>query len=170
MRACVGVRACGGWVVGCGCTRTVWACARVGLLMQYATHRRHSARPLWLQCIFRHYLKNNDFRKKVTEYKKCIFIFSTTFMWNISYSKKKPAGYYHICENVFMLFLSDFNDARTFPDIFSKKSQISSLIKIRPVGAHLFHVDRQTGRLTDGWTDTIKLIVAFRNIANAPKT
>jgi hypothetical protein len=36
-------------------------------------------------------------------------------------------------------------------------------MKIRPVGAEL------RGQ-TDGWTDTTKLIVAFRNISNAPKT
>ena len=34
-------------------------------------------------------------------------------------------------------------------------------MKIRPVGAKLFHVD--------GWTDMKKLIVAFRNFAKAPK-
>jgi hypothetical protein len=35
-------------------------------------------------------------------------------------------------------------------------------MKIRPVGAELFHAD--------GQTDMTKLIVAFRNFANAPKT
>ena len=35
------------------------------------------------------------------------------------------------------------------------------LIKIRPVGAKLFHMDRQT--------DMTKLTVAFRKLANAPK-
>jgi hypothetical protein len=34
-------------------------------------------------------------------------------------------------------------------------------MKIRPVGAELFHAD--------GLTDTTKLIVAFRNFANAPE-
>jgi len=34
-------------------------------------------------------------------------------------------------------------------------------MKIRPVGAELFHEDRRT--------DMTKLIVAFRNIAKAPK-
>jgi hypothetical protein len=34
-------------------------------------------------------------------------------------------------------------------------------MKIRPVGAELFHLD--------GQTDMTKLIVAFRNFANAPK-
>jgi len=32
----------------------------------------------------------------------------------------------------------------TFLDRFSKKFQISNFIKIRPVGAELFHVDRWT--------------------------
>jgi hypothetical protein len=38
-------------------------------------------------------------------------------------------------------------------------------MKIRPVGAELFHVDGQT----DGQTDMTKLIVAFRKFTNAPK-
>ena len=51
-----------------------------------------------------------------------------------------------------------------FLDIFSKKSQISNFIKIRPVGTELFHADRQTDRRTD-----MKLIVVFRNFVNVPK-
>jgi hypothetical protein len=43
-------------------------------------------------------------------------------------------------------------------------------MKIRPVGAELFHADRQTEGRTDGQTDVMKLIVAFRNFANALKT
>ena len=42
---------------------------------------------------------------------------------------------------------------------------MSGLIKIRPVGAELFYADRRT----EGQTDMTKLIVAFRNFANAPK-
>jgi hypothetical protein len=38
-------------------------------------------------------------------------------------------------------------------------------MKIRPVETELFYAD---GR-TDGETDMTKLIVAFRNFANAPK-
>ena len=38
-------------------------------------------------------------------------------------------------------------------------------MKIRPVGAELWHA----GRRTDGRTDITKLIVAFRNFTNAPK-
>jgi hypothetical protein len=47
-----------------------------------------------------------------------------------------------------------------------EKAKISNFIKIRPVGAELFHADRQTDRQT-GMT---KLIVTFRNFANALKT
>jgi hypothetical protein len=47
--------------------------------------------------------------------------------------------------------------------IFKKeeKPKILDFIKIRPVGAELFHVD--------GRTDMTKLMVAFRNSANAHK-
>jgi len=38
-------------------------------------------------------------------------------------------------------------------------------MKIRPVGAELYHADRRT----DGRTDMTKLIVTFRNFTNAPK-
>jgi len=36
-------------------------------------------------------------------------------------------------------------------------------MKIRPVGAELFHADRQTDRQTD-----MQLIIAFRSFAKAP--
>jgi hypothetical protein len=41
----------------------------------------------------------------------------------------------------------------------------SNLLKIHPVGAQLFDADRET----EGQTDMTKLIIAFRNFANAPK-
>ena len=49
-----------------------------------------------------------------------------------------------------------------FGQIFEKYSN-TNLMKIRPVGAELFHADRRT----DKHTDTINLIVDFRNFANA---
>ena len=42
-------------------------------------------------------------------------------------------------------------------------------MKIRPVGAELFHVDKKTHRWIDRYTHMTKLIVAFRNFANSPK-
>ena len=56
-------------------------------------------------------------------------------------------------------FLSDLNETRILTD-FSKNTQISNLMKIRPVGAELFH--------GDGETDMAKLIIACRNFANCP--
>jgi len=50
-----------------------------------------------------------------------------------------------------------------------KNSQISNLVKIRPMGAELFHADRRRKGRTKGQTDMTKLIVAFRNFTNAPK-
>ena len=43
---------------------------------------------------------------------------------------------------------------------FEEKLNISNLVKIRRVGAELLRADRQTN---------VKLTVAFRKIANAPK-
>jgi len=45
--------------------------------------------------------------------------------------------------------------------IFSKSTQITNFIKIRQVGAELFHAD--------GQTDMTKLIIAFRNFDNSPQ-
>jgi membrane protein CcdC involved in cytochrome C biogenesis len=42
------------------------------------------------------------FGKEVTEHKRCVLIFSTVFIWNISHSKKNSAIYCHKCENVFI--------------------------------------------------------------------
>jgi len=42
-----------------------------------------------------------------------------------------------------------------------KNAQISNLMKIRPVTAELFHVDKHT--------DISRLVVAFRNFMNWPK-
>jgi hypothetical protein len=56
--------------------------------------------------------------------------------------------------------------------IFEKYSNIK-VLKIRLVGAELFHADgrtdRQIDRQRDRQTDMAKLVVAFRNFANAPE-
>ena len=48
-----------------------------------------------------------------------------------------------------------------FPEKVSKNIQISNFMKIRAVEAELFHADRRT--------NMTKLLVAFRNFANAHK-
>jgi hypothetical protein len=51
--------------------------------------------PVWLCHIFPHYLINDSFWKKLLNI-KCVLIFSTTFVWNISHSKNNAARY-HKC-------------------------------------------------------------------------
>ena len=53
----------------------------------------------------------------------------------------------------------------SFLDRWSKNTQIPNFIKTRVVVAELFHTERRTERPTD----MTKLIVAFRNFANALK-
>jgi len=60
------------------------------------------------------------------------------------------------------IFLSKFN----LLERFFKNTEISNFMKIRPVGARLFHAD---GR-TDRQTGKTKLTVPFSNFSKAPKT
>jgi len=41
--------------------------------------------------------KPHDLQKTLSEHKMCVLIFSTTFVWNISHSKKKSGKYYQNC-------------------------------------------------------------------------
>ena len=59
------------------------------------------------------------------------------------------------------LFLFDSHETWSFRDRFSKNTQISNFMKIRPVEAEVFHADVQT--------DMTKLIVTYRNSENASK-
>ena len=73
----------------------------VALFIQHAKRMRQIVL-LVVVCLtlpyFTHYLINGTiFRKKFAEHKMCLLIFSTTFAWNISYSKKNSARYYHKC-------------------------------------------------------------------------
>ena len=63
----------------------------------------------------------------------------------------------------YLLLLSDFNETRIFFTNFRKTLIVFH--EIHPLGAELYHADRQT----DGRADMTKLIFAFRSFANAPK-
>ena len=83
--------------------------------------------------------KSHDFRKKkkVIEHKMCVWIFSTTFIRNISHSTKNLARYHHKYVSVFMYIaycycriLMKFEFSRW---TFTKKVQTSNFMKIQPV-------------------------------------
>ena len=94
----------------------------------------------------------------------CILIFSTTIVSNIYHSTKNGAIYDKTsyiglqCKAPIIIFWFQWLN---FLDRFSMKTEISNFMKIRPVGAEIFHAERRT--------DMTKLIVAFRNFGNAPK-
>jgi len=58
------------------------------------------------------------------------------------------------------LLVSDFNKTLIFSAVFPKNTRIQNFMKIRPVGAELFH--------EDGCADMAKLIATIRNFVNAP--
>jgi hypothetical protein len=90
----------------------------------------------------------------------------------MSHSKQNSARRYHKCKYVLMLntrySFRILERNLSFLDRYSTKGQRSSFIKMRPVGTELFLANGQTDRRTDGKTE--RLIVTFRNYANAPNT
>jgi hypothetical protein len=100
-----------------------------------------------LQMFFTFSHKRHFFRKKVIEHKMCVLIFSTNFVWNISYSKKNWARYGKKCKCKckckclhvkYPSFLSDCNDAWTFWTDFRKKWSNIRLHKDPPSGSQVF--------------------------------
>ena len=91
-------------------------------------------------------------------------VLNTKFLFGFLYSfcLKKWARYDQKCILVFV-WIVRFEWNLNFRDRFSRNHQISNFMKIRPVEAELFHVNGRTYRRAD----MTKLIVAFRNLANA---
>jgi hypothetical protein len=107
----------------------------------------------------------------------CVLIFSTTFVWNISHSKKNPARYYHKCAQVFMQ--SDgcscqiLMELEFFREFFQKYSNIrfhdnqSSGTRVVPWRRTDGRTDGQTDRQTDRHDGTNSRFLQF---SNSPKT
>ena len=110
--------------------------------------------------------KRHDFRENIIGHKKCVLIYSTTFVWNISHYKNNSPRYYHKCAQVFKwstpyschIWLN-----WSFLDRFSEKKppQIQNFMKFSPAAAELFNAEGRTGMT--------KQVVAFENFPNAPK-
>ena len=108
--------------------------------------------------------------------KKKLLIINRVFRFSLqlscetfSHSKKNSARYDHKCILVFM-YSTRYSCQMSMKLEFSRhifgKTQISNFIKIRPVGAELFHA----GWRTDGQTDSTTLKAASSNFfLNAPK-
>jgi len=67
----------------------VCVCVCVALVIQHAMGMLHLWPPPTLQYFSVLLDKRHDFRKNVTEHTMYLFIFPTTFVRNISHSKKK---------------------------------------------------------------------------------
>jgi hypothetical protein len=83
------------------------------------------------------------------EYKKCVLILPTTFVWNIFHSKKNSAIYHNKPTQVFMYrnrdscqILIKFSFSR---QIFEKYWNIKFHENL-PIGTELFYVDGRTDR------------------------
>ena len=143
----------------------------VSLFIQYAVRMRRvilsSVASLALQYFSTLSHKRYDFRKKkVTEHKVCVYIFSRSFVWNISHSKNN-CDRYEKKNNIglhlkYPSLTSDFNEAWIFPIEFRKLSDNfrfhenpSSASQAVPCGR------------ADGRTGIMNRIVAFRNFAKS---
>jgi len=88
-------------------SNTYIECVFVALVIQHATCMRHITHTLSsvafrLYSIFPHYLLTAWFLGKGLLNIKCIFIFSTNSVGNISHSKMNSARYYIKCTSVFI--------------------------------------------------------------------
>ena len=126
----------------------------VALSIQYEMRMRHIVIcGLSRSTIFcPHYLINNRiFEEKKLLNAKCGFWFSLQLLSEIFLILRRTERdmiksiYWSTCK-VPLLFLSDFSETWISFNKFSKNTEIQNFMKIRPVGAELFHADGRTNR------------------------
>jgi len=105
-----------------------------------------------------------DFRKKSIEHKTCVLILSTSVR-KFLILRRTERDIINVHTHVKCpLCVSEFNETSIFSTNFRKILKYQISLK-RPMTAELVHVDRRTDGLRQ--TDMTKLIVVFRNFANA---
>jgi hypothetical protein len=124
---------------------------------------------LWsvrLYNIFLHYLKNDTIFGRKLLNTKCVFLFSLQFLSETFFILRRNER--DIIKNVYWssckvsAIIVRLKYGLNFLDRFSKNTQISNFMKIRPVGNELFHAN---GR-TDIQTDISKVMVAFQQFCD----
>jgi hypothetical protein len=102
-------------------------------------------------------------KKKNIDHKMCVLISSTNSVWHISYSKKKWVGYDKKC-----LVASMYSALYSCPT--SIKLECSQQFFEKYSNVKFYENPSSRSRVVPcGRTDMTKLIVAFRNFANALK-
>ena len=136
--------------------------------LRYSACNAHAPRCLMWPAphcsILPHYLiKGTILEKKIIDHKMCVLIFSTTFAWNISHSKKKSTRYdrkiYIGLHVKYPLFLLDFNENLISSTNFEKSFNAK------------FHENPWNGNhvVPYGKTGMTKLILGFRIFAKEYK-
>ena len=108
--------------------------------------------------------KRHDFRKKVSEHKMCVLIFSTTFVWNISHSKERCAR----CDKKYILSL---HVKCPYSCPILTKLEFSLQMFEKSLNIKCYQNPSIASRVVPyRRTDMTKLIVAFRKLWTRLKT
>jgi hypothetical protein len=127
-------------------------CVFVALVIQHAKCMRHSH--MWPLCVYHicpHYLINSTTVRKSLLTIKCLFWFSLKLLPENFFILRRIQRYVILAHRsdckvpvISVRFWWNLN----LLDRFSKNNQIPNFMKIRPVGAELYHMYRQTDRHT----------------------
>jgi hypothetical protein len=128
--------------------------------------------PLWIHHIFWHYLINSTIFRKTLLVIKCVFWFSLQILFEIYLILRRIQR--HIIVNVetslckIPVIFSDLKEPLVFSTYFRKGRSNVKFNKNPSSGSRVVPCGQMDGQ-TERRMDMTKLIVAFRNFANAPE-